>query len=68
MLVTCDDGMWSSTDENKALIASLGGVEMVLLALRNHASHVGIQKSGLYALGNLAKNGVCACVWGGGGG
>ena len=43
--------------ENKVLIASLGGVELVLSALGNHSSHVGIQERGLLALVNLARNG-----------
>ena len=51
------------TDENKVLIASLGGVELVLSALGNHSSHVGIQERGLDALGNLAANGSLR-VWG----
>ena len=49
--------MATMTDENKVLIVSLGGVELVLSALGNHSSHVGVQKSGLAALGNLAVNG-----------
>ena len=58
------------TDENKVLISSLGGVELVLSALGNHPSHVGVQEKGLVALGNLAVNGslggveaVELCVW-----
>jgi len=44
-------------DENKvSSIASLGGVELVLSALRNHSSHAGIQASGLAALRNLTVN------------
>ena len=39
------------------LISSLGGVELVLTALGKHSSHVGVQKSGLGALQNLALNG-----------
>jgi len=45
------------TDKNKALIASLGGVELVLSALRNHSSHMDVQVSGLAALHNLAMHG-----------
>jgi len=43
--------------ENKVLIASLGGVKLVLSTLGNHSSHVGIQERGLRALVNLARNG-----------
>ena len=39
------------------LISSLGGVELVVSALGNHSSHVGVQESGLAALRNLAVNG-----------
>ena len=45
------------TEENRVLISSLGGVELVLSALGNHSSHVDVQASGLAALGNLALNG-----------
>jgi len=45
------------TDENEVLISSLGGVELVVSALGNHSSHVGVQESGLAALRNLAVNG-----------
>jgi len=52
--------MPSLTDEKRALIASLGGVELVLSALRNHSSHVDMQVNGLGALQNLAANGSLA--------
>ena len=45
------------TDKNNVLISSLGGVELVLSALGNHPSHVGVQEKGLAALRNLAVNG-----------
>jgi len=56
----CDGGVAAMTDENKVLIASLGGVELVLSALRTHSSHAGIQASGWAALAELAlNNGSC---------
>jgi len=54
--------------ENNALIPSLGGVELVLSALRTHSSHTGIQAMGICALGNMAitgslgMEGVMMCV------
>mgnify|MGYP000150033237 CR=1 FL=1 len=45
------------------LIASLGGVELVLSALRNHTSHVGVQEMGFSALQNLAMNGWLWAWW-----
>jgi len=68
----CGDSVLTMTDENEVLIASLGGVELVLSALRNHSSHASVQASGLRALTNLAVNGslwVCVeaaveyCLW-----
>ena len=68
----CGDGMSTMAGENKVLIASLGGVELVLSALRNHSSHASVQASGLRGLTNLAVNGslwVCVeaaveyCLW-----
>ena len=50
-------------DENKALIALLGGVELVLSALRKHASLAGVQESGLATLSNLAMNGAWWIWW-----
>ena len=56
----CEGGVATMTDENKVLIVSLGGVELVLSALRTHSSHAGIQASGLAALAELAlNNGSC---------
>ena len=43
-------------------MSSLGGVELVLSALGNHSSHVGVQERGLGALGNLAVNGLLGDV------
>jgi len=57
----CGDGMSTMAGKNKALIASLAGVELVLSALGNHSSHVGIQDHGLRALANLAVNGSLGC-------
>ena len=67
--VTADRGMSRTIGENKVLIATLGGVELVLSAMRHHPSHTSIQESGLGALGSLSVNGscVCVCVWVGGG-
>ena len=53
----CDDCVSTMTDENKVLIASLGGVELVLSALGKHSSHARVQQMGFGALRNLAVNG-----------
>ena len=51
------------TDEDKMLIASLGGVKLVLSALKEHSSDVGVQESGLLVLESLAMNGLWGAWW-----
>ena len=51
------------SDENKVLIASLGGVESVLSALRNHSADVHVQYFGLCTLCKLALNGSLLGWW-----
>ena len=57
----CDDGMSLTTGENKTLTPSFRAVTLVLSALGNHSSHVGVQEMGLGALRHLAMHGS----WGG---
>ena len=44
-------------DENSMEIASLGGIELILTAMKEHKSHEEIQRYGCGALGNLTFNG-----------
>jgi len=56
----CDDRTMAG--ENEKLLASLGGVELVLSALGNHSSHAGVQIMGLSTLQALAVSGSLR-VW-----
>jgi len=58
----CDDSIPTMTGQNSALVASLGGVGLVLSAMRDHSSHVRVQESGLAALRNLVVSGSLG-VW-----
>ena len=42
------------TDSNKAEIARLDGIDVVLTAMQSHETHVGIQEQGCAAIANLA--------------
>ena len=44
-------------DENSMEIASLGGIELILTAMKEHKSSAGVQKQGCGALRTLALNG-----------
>ena len=44
-------------DENRVKIASLGGIEVILTAMKEHKSHEKIQECGCCALCNLTANG-----------
>ena len=44
-------------DENRVKIASLGGIEVILTAMKEHKSHEKIQRYGCGALSTLAVNG-----------
>ena len=60
-----DGGTSMMTDENRVLIAPLGGVELILSALGNHASAVGVQEAGIDTLCLLAVNsslGACGLL------
>ena len=51
---TCD---WRRiNDDNKVIIASLGGVEVILTAMRKHKEHADLQEYASGALFNLAIN------------
>ena len=60
----CDDGMLLATGEDKMLTPSYRAVTLVLSALRNHSSHVGVQEMGLGALRRLAMHGSWGVVGG----
>ena len=51
------------TGDNRVVMASLGGVKLVLLALDKHPSNVGIQETGLHVIGGLARNGSLGGCW-----
>jgi len=61
----CDNDIQMSTmtGANRVLIASLGGTELIMSALKNHSSHVGVQESGLAALRILVAIGSFVGVW-----
>ena len=44
-------------DDNRVKIASLGGIEVTLTAMKEHKAQEEIQRNGCHALGNLAFNG-----------
>ena len=44
-------------DDNRVKIASLGGIEVTLTAMKEHTAQEEIQGNGCRALGNLALNG-----------
>jgi hypothetical protein len=44
-------------DDNKVAIASKGGIELILQAMKLHRNHAGVQESGCGALWGLAVNG-----------
>ena len=44
-------------DENKVKLASLGGIELILTAMKEHKSHEEIQRYGCRALRRITING-----------
>ena len=52
-------------DESSVKIASLGGIEVILTAMKEHKSHEEIQRYGCGALSSLAINGRKRreCMW-----
>ncbi len=42
--------------ENKVKIASLGGIEVIVSAMKTHSGHEGVQQQGCGALLNLAAH------------
>jgi hypothetical protein len=44
-------------DDNQVAIASKGGIELILQAMKLHPNHAGVQEKGCGALRNLAFNG-----------
>ena len=44
-------------DDNKVKISSLGGIEVILTAMKEHQSRMQIQEEGFYALIDLSENG-----------
>ena len=44
-------------DDNRVKIASLGGIEVILTAMKEHTAQEEIQITGCHALGTLAFNG-----------
>ena len=46
----------SSYVENQVKIASLGGIEAIVSAMKTHSGHEGVQEKGCMALVNLSAN------------
>ena len=50
--------------ENAVAIARNGGIDAVVLALKNHRDNINVQQNGCKAIGQFAyKNGKIALVW-----
>ncbi len=46
------------SDTNKVKIGACGGIERIVVALKDHPTSVGVQENGCGALFNLAINGT----------